>query len=137
MVQTRTAYTCLVGAVVFDRVVDMAHKLTKQTDSFHVSKFGLELDVYGDFESFNISKGSVEDGHNQEFYHKESTFHYFILEGSATFYLDEEPVEVEVGDMLSIEPNTRIYYKGSIKFFEISTPPWTEEGEVETRPKIW
>lgn len=115
----------------------MAHKLTKQSDSFHVSKYGLELDVYGDFDTCNISKGEVKEGHNQEFYHKESTFHYFILEGSATYYLDDEPVEVKAGDMLSIEPNTRIYYKGNIRFILITTPPWTEEGEVETRAKVW
>ena len=53
------------------------------------------------------------------------------------FFLDDETVEVDKGDILSIEPNTRIYYKGKLKMILITTPAWKPENEVETRHSIW
>ena len=115
----------------------MSYKLTKKSEAFHKSKAGIELDAYPNIDNVGVVVGKTEEGHNQEFYHNESTFSYIILDGTAVFYLGDEEVEVTTGDILSIEPNTRIFYKGKIKYVLLTTPPWTEENEVETRAKIW
>lgn len=60
-----------------------------------------------------------------------------MIEGEGTFFLDDEPVLVKKGDLLSVAPNTRIYYKGTMKLVLITSPAWTEENEVETRATIW
>lgn len=114
----------------------MAYTLTKRVNLFHVEKFGIALDVYPDLGSVGLVIAETETGHNQEFRHT-STFHYLILEGGGTFFLDDEEVSVEKGDMLSIPPHTRIYYKGRMKILLVTDPPWKEENEVETRAKIW
>ncbi len=101
-------------------------------------KFGIQLEIYS-----NISQGcgavivSTEEGHNQEFYDKESTFTYIILEGQGAYFLDDEKVLVTKGDMLSVAPGTRIYYQGKMKMVLITTPAWRAENEVETRSSLW
>ncbi len=116
---------------------NMKYKLTKSTDIPKKEKFGIELDVYPGVDGSGIVSVSTETGHNQEFYDRQSTFTYIILEGSGTFFLDDEAVEVAKGDMLSISPNTRIYYKGKLKMVLVTTPAWKPENEVETRSSIW
>lgn len=115
----------------------MAHTLKRKKDIFHTDKFGIGLSVLQNIGACGIALVETTTGHNQEFFHKDSTFHYLILEGNGTFYLDDEPVEVGAGDFLSIEPNTRIYYKGVLKLLLITNPPWTQKGEVETKSRIW
>jgi mannose-6-phosphate isomerase-like protein (cupin superfamily) len=115
----------------------MSYKLTKSVDVPKKEKFGIRLDVFPNVGGAGIVSVSVEIGYNQEFYDKQSTFTYIILEGNGTFFLDDETVEVAKGDVLSIEPNTRIYYKGKLKMILITTPAWKPENEVETRSTIW
>lgn len=115
----------------------MKYSLEKSKDTYKVSKIGIELSVFKDADGVGIVLGETKEGHNQKFFHKKSTFHYLILEGSADFYLDEEKVSVKEGDLLSIKPNTEIYYKGNMKFALLTTPPWTQEEEVITQEKIW
>lgn len=101
-------------------------------------KFGIRLEVYPDIsEGCGVVIVDTEEGHNQEFYDKESTFTYVILEGSGTYVLDDEEVSVSKGDMISIAPSTRIYYKGKMKMVLITTPAWRAENEVETKPTVW
>jgi mannose-6-phosphate isomerase-like protein (cupin superfamily) len=115
----------------------MKYELTKSASIPKKEKFGISLDIYPDVSGAGIVLVSTETGHNQEFYDKQSTFTYLILEGSGTFFLDDESVEVSKGDVLSIEPNTRIYYKGRLKMVLVTTPAWKPENEVETKPSIW
>jgi mannose-6-phosphate isomerase-like protein (cupin superfamily) len=116
----------------------MAYKLARKGDSFEKNKFGIHLNVYPEInERCEVALVSTEEGHNQEFYDKKSSFTYLILEGSGTYYLDDEEVAVSAGDCLSVEPRTRIYYKGQMKMVLITSPAWREGNEVETRSSIW
>jgi quercetin dioxygenase-like cupin family protein len=116
---------------------NMKYKLTKSTDIPKKEKFGIDLDIYPNVGGAGVVLVSVESGHNQEFYDKQSTFTYIILEGGGTFFLDDEAVKVAQGDVISIEPDTRIYYKGKMKMVLITTPAWKPENEVETKSSIW
>lgn len=108
----------------------MAHTLTKHKDVFKVEKFGINLDVYQNFGDCGLVVVETEEGHNQEFYDIESSFNYVILEGEGTFFLDDEEVPVQKGDLLSIEPKTRIYYKGKMRMILITNPAWKAENKV-------
>lgn len=115
----------------------MKYKLTKKIDAEKKGKFGANLSVYPNVNDCGIVFVSTETGHNEEFANLKSTFVYLILEGSGSFFLDDEEVKVEKGDMISIEPNTKIYYKGKLEMMLITTPSWKQENEIETRASIW
>ncbi len=115
----------------------MAYTLVRSGEQPSVEKFGMHIKVLPDAAQYGIITAETPEGHNQEFYHRVSTFHYVITDGEGTFYLDDEAVPVKAGDYLSIAPNTRIYYKGALSLVLITTPAWTEEGEVETRRPVW
>lgn len=76
---------------------------------------------------------TVEEGHFEEFVHDKSIFTYIFLEGSGIFYLDDEEVSVKAGDVLSINPGTRIYYKGNLKQILITTPAYDPKFERHIR----
>ena len=76
---------------------------------------------------------TVKEGHFEEFLHEKCTFTYIFLEGSGIFYLDDDEVEVKAGDVLSINPGTRIYYKGNLKQVLITTPAYDQKYEKHIR----
>ena len=115
----------------------MIYQLTKSADVSKTEKFEMKLDVYPNVNDWGIVLASTETGHNQEFYSTKSTFTYIILEGNGSFFLNDEEIPVSKGDCLTIEPNTRIYYKGKIKLVLITTPAWKAENEIETKASIW
>lgn len=115
----------------------MKYQLTKSAHIPKKDKFGIHLDVYPSINDCGFVIVETDTGHNQEFYDKQSTFTYIILQGPGTFYLDDEPVEVNQGDVLAIQPHTRIYYKGKLRMALITNPAWKPENEVETKPSIW
>jgi mannose-6-phosphate isomerase-like protein (cupin superfamily) len=115
----------------------MNYTLTKDKDLVKKNIFGINLREYPNIDTCGVVVTDTETGHNQEFYHKKSTFHYIVLEGSGTFVLDDNEVPVEKGDMISIQPGTRIYYKGAMKLVLITNPAWTADDEVETKPQAW
>lgn len=115
----------------------MVYTRTSIHDIPQIDKHGIHLGVYPRIGDSGVVLVETKEGHRQEFYHKTSTFNYIVLEGTGRFFLNDEEVPVQKGDMLSVEPNTRIYYKGAMKLVLITNPAWTEEGEVEVRAKIW
>lgn len=115
----------------------MKYTLTKAANVPKKEKFGINLEIYPSIENSGVVSVSTEVGHNQEFYDLKSTFTYIILDGDGTFFLNDEEVNIAKGDVLSIPPKTRIYYKGKLKMILITTPAWKPENEVETRPSIW
>ncbi len=115
----------------------MKYQLTKNADVFRKEKFGVNLGVYPSVGDCGVVLVETETGHNQEFFHKVSTFNYLILEGVGSFFLDDEEVKVTQGDFIVIQPNTRIYYTGKMKLLLITNPLWQPEHEVETKPSIW
>ncbi len=115
----------------------MKYNLTKSADIPKKEKFDIKLDVYPNIGGSGLVHVTTETGHNQEFYDKASTFTYIVLDGGGTFYLDDEEVAVSAGDVLTIQPQTRIYYKGRFNMILVTTPPWQPENEVETKHPIW
>ena len=115
----------------------MKYQLVKNSDIFKKEKLGIKIGVYPVIGNCEVVVVETETGHNQEFYDKASTLNYIILEGSGSFFLDDEEVKVSQGDFISIQPKTLLYYKGKMKLILITTPPWAEENEVETKPTIW
>ena len=113
---------------------DIMYKKIKYEDTTRFNKNGVDFIGYepiNDNMSFVIE--TVEEGHFEEFVHDKSTFTYIFLEGSGTFYLDDKEVPVKKGDVLSIEPGTRIYYKGNLKQILITTPAYDQKYERHIR----
>ncbi len=104
------------------KIYKMSYKLIKKEEIISKEKFGVSLDIYPSIGDCGIVLESTENGHNQEFYNTKSTFTYIILEGNGSFFLNDEEIEVSSGDMISIEPNTRIYFKGKLKMILITNP---------------
>lgn len=115
----------------------MSYTHIKKNELPKKEKYEINLTVYPPIGECGFVIAETTAGHNEEFYHVTSTFHYLVLKGSGSFFLDDEEVAVEEGDFLSISPKTRIYYKGAMKLLLITNPPWNAENEVETKPKIW
>lgn len=115
----------------------MAHTITKHEGIPQKDKFGIHLDVYPRINNCGLVIIETETGHNQEFYHTQSTFNYCVLEGAGSFFLNDEEVSVKKGDFISIKPGTRIYYRGKMKLVLITDPAWKAEDEVETKAAIW
>jgi mannose-6-phosphate isomerase-like protein (cupin superfamily) len=115
----------------------MKYTLIKRENIITKGKFGADLDVYPNINDCGLVLVSTEIGHNEEFLNLKSTFTYIILDGHGSFFLDDEEIKVEKGNMISIEPNTRIYYKGNLKMVLMTTPAWKQENEVETKSHIW
>ncbi len=115
----------------------MAYTHTKEEAIARKEVFGVDLALYPSFGGCEVVVAETETGHNQEFYHTTSTFNYIILDGEGSFFLDDKEVHVSKGDLLSIPPETRIYYKGTMRFVLVTNPPWRKEDEVETKGRVW
>lgn len=59
-----------------------------------------------------------------EHYHKITTEYYYILEGTGTLHLDNEPIEVEPGTLVVIEPGVRhrLVSVSGVKTLVMGTP---------------
>ena len=75
----------------------------------------------------------VNGGHYQEFLDRKSSFIYYVLEGSGTFFLDGEAIPVQATDVIHAPKNTRIYYLGTMKLLLCVAPAWDETNEEEIR----
>lgn len=102
-----------------------------QSEAAKVSKYGIDLDIYGN--NSGVVRVKVQVGHLQEFKHTKSTFTYYIIKGEGTFYLDGQPNPAKTGDLVVIPPNTKIYYFGTMEMVLITSPAWTEEDEIHIR----
>lgn len=105
-----------------------------KAEALHKSKFGIDLDVYPtNNPTYGLVHIQTEKGHFEEFYHTVSAFTYYVISGSGTFYLDGEAHAVATGDVIIAVPNTKIYYLGNLELLLVTTPGWTEAGEVHVR----
>lgn len=103
-------------------------------DAAKLNKHGVDLTVYGGgTPEANVVHVSVDDGHFEEFYNTHSHFIYYIIDGKGTFVLDDEPVEVEATDLVTIPPNTRIHYFGTMAMLLTVSPAFNEEHEHHVR----
>lgn len=102
-------------------------------DAIDREKHGIKLKVYGPVnDDISFTRISTKKGHLEEFKHT-SWFTYYIIEGSGTFVLNDEKVEVKEGDVVSIPPNTRIYYLGNMELVLIVNPPFKPQNETHIR----
>jgi mannose-6-phosphate isomerase-like protein (cupin superfamily) len=113
--------------------------MTKQykytaAEAFKASKHGIDLTIYGQvMPHASIAQVNVEKGHFEEFYQDVSTFTYYIISGKGTFYLDDEPITAEAGDIIAIPPKTHIHYFGKMQMLLIVSPAFNETTEHHVR----
>lgn len=106
------------------------------TKAFKKSKHGIKLAAYDSYDEVpeaNTCFVSCEKGHFQEFYDKKSSFIYYIIKGSGTFYLNGKPVKAKATDLIVAKPKTKIYYLGKMKMLLTVVPSWQAENEVHVR----
>ncbi len=108
-------------------------KLTRK-QSVHKNKFGADLHVYKiNRKEAGLAYIEVKKGHFEEFMNKKSTFIYYILQGSGTFYLNGKANKVKATDVIVIPPITPAYYLGSMKMVLVTAPAWQAKNEVHIR----
>lgn len=111
----------------------MTKYIYSENEAKHVVKHGIDLKLYGPVnDDIDFKRVSVSEGHFEEFKNT-SWFIYYVLEGSGVFVLNDEQVSVKQGDVVSIPPNTRIYYFGKLELTLTVTPPWKAENETHIR----
>lgn len=106
----------------------------EEADSFE--KSGVDLWEYvgdGDLDQADVLYIEVDGGHTEEFYHEESAFIYYVLDGEGTFYLDGDEVPVEETDVVAIPPETKIYYTGTMELLLVTAPEWQADLEHVVR----
>ncbi len=72
---------------------------------------------------------TTESGHETKIIEHESTFAYYVLEGSGYFEIDNEKESCAQGSLIVIPPGKSFIYKGKMKLLLIDTPPWREDQE--------
>lgn len=99
-----------------------------------VKKYGIDLVIYNEnVPEANVVHVSSEEGHFEEFYSKRSWFIYYVVEGEGIFVLNDEKIEVQPTDLITIPPKTRIYYFGKMKMVLTVAPAFDEKDEVHVR----
>ncbi|MBU0519113.1 cupin domain-containing protein [bacterium] len=109
----------------------------KRKDAFRVSKHSVAMEIYNGKEQCPqaaVAYQETETGHAQEFAHNRSAFIFYIIEGAGTWYIEDQPYEVEATDVVIVPPGKKFYYKGKLKQICITAPAWEEEYETQIRP---
>lgn len=108
----------------------------KKNTAIELEKHGVKMRVYNSREQCPeaaIVYQETKTGHHEEFYHSKSNFIFYIIKGSGTWFIEDQPYKVETGDVVIIPPNNKFYYKGNLKQICITTPAWEEEYEHHVR----
>jgi mannose-6-phosphate isomerase-like protein (cupin superfamily) len=108
----------------------------KKNQSIEFEKQGVRMRIYNTKDQCSqasIVYQETETGHHEEFYHSKSNFIFYIIEGSGTWFIEDQPYQVEAGDVLIIPPNNRFYYQGSLKQVCITSPAWEQDFEHHVR----
>ncbi len=108
----------------------------KKDKSIEFEKQGVKMKIYNSKEQCpeaSIVYQETEKGHCEEFYHSKSNFIFYIIEGSGTWFIEDKPYNVEVGDVVIVPPNNKFYYKGKLKQICITAPAWEQEYEYHVR----
>jgi mannose-6-phosphate isomerase-like protein (cupin superfamily) len=108
----------------------------KRENALNVEKSGVKMRIYNSKEQCPqaaVVYQETQVGHTEEFYHSKSYFIFYIIEGSGTWFIEDEPFDVTVGDVVIVEPDKRFYYKGKLKQVCITSPSWEQEYEHHVR----
>ncbi len=99
-------------------------------------KYGVDMSLYinnEDVPAASVLHLDVKGGHYEEFYHDKSTFIYYVIEGSGSFFLNGEENKVSATDLIVAKPGTKIYYLGKMKLLLTCAPRWEEQYEHHVR----
>jgi mannose-6-phosphate isomerase-like protein (cupin superfamily) len=110
--------------------------LYKKESTINIEKNGVKMRIYNSKEQCPqaaVVYQETETGHSEEFLHKKSYFIFYIIEGAATWFIEDKPYEVKAGDTVIIPPNKRFYYKGKLKQVCVTTPAWEPQYEQHIR----
>jgi mannose-6-phosphate isomerase-like protein (cupin superfamily) len=105
-------------------------------DAFEIEKQGVKMRIYNSKDQCPAAAIVYQEtltGHHEEFFHSKSNFIFYILEGSGTWFFEDEPHEVAQGDVVIVPPNHKFYYKGALKQICITAPAWEAEYEHHVR----
>jgi mannose-6-phosphate isomerase-like protein (cupin superfamily) len=103
-------------------------------DADRFTKHGIDLTVYGQQgPSATVVRVNVERGHFQEFRNVRSSYIYYIVSGEGVFYLNGEAVAAGATDLITVPPNTRICYFGSMEMVLTVAPAFDEQDERHVR----
>ena len=108
----------------------------KKENAVEFEKQGVKMRVYNSkeqCENASVVYQETTKGHSEEFYHAKSNFIFYIIEGSGTWYIEDEPYDVSAGDIVIVPPNKRFYYKGVLRQVCITSPAWEAEYEHHVR----
>lgn len=99
-------------------------KSIKVDEATVIKNYGFSTDVYDIVEGFF-------DGEHGTVLNKKSTKTYYIISGRGKFYVDDEAYSIDVGDIISIEPNSWLKIEGvKLKALIISNPPFNTNDEI-------
>lgn len=68
-------------------------------------------------------------GHDCYSYNSESTHVYHVVDGAGKFIIDDQEIEVNPGDSITIEPNRVFSYEGEMILTFSMTPNFKEEND--------
>lgn len=117
----------------------MNQMIFKNENAPEFEKHGVTMRVYNTKDQCpeaSVVYQETKKGHLEEFYHGKSNFIFYIIEGSGIWFIEDVPHEVCAGDVVIVPPNTRFYYKGSLKQICITSPAWEPEFEHHVRDII-
>lgn len=98
-----------------------------------IHKFGVDITIFGADAPSGVVYEETETGHLQEWYDDVSTYHWYIIEGSGMFSINNEKHVVHAGDLVVVPPKSRIHYFGKMKMILVTTPKFDPENEHEVR----
>ena len=108
--------------------------LYSHSEADHKNVFGVNITLYGEkVASNNLVLEETETGMLQEFYDDVSTHMWFIIDGSCTFYIDDEKIEAKANDVVVVPPHKRIHYFGRVKMLLCTTPAFDPKNEHHVR----
>lgn len=99
-----------------------------------INKFGVDITIYDEgVASNNLVYEATKIGRLEEFYDEVSTHIWFIIEGHATFVIDDEKIKAGPKDVIVVPPNKRIHYFGEMKMLLCTTPAFDPKNEHHVR----
>lgn len=106
--------------------------IIKEKDAIKKKKVGVSMTIYS-ADKANLVLQETTKGHEEEFYHTKSTFIYYIIEGKGSWFIEGKEYKVKKGDVITIEPKKKFYYKGKLKQLLITVPPYDPKYEHHVR----
>lgn len=108
----------------------------QKSGAFHTAKQGVDMWIYNgkdDCPQAAVVYQETEQGHAEEFYHDQSAFIFYIIEGSGAWIIEDREYPVQATDVVIVPPGKRFYYRGCLKQVCITAPAWEAAGEHHVR----